>query len=93
MIRKKLIYEEFENIEESKDIDDIENESGTTSTPRKEVVEKIDISNEKNFYNLISQNNGYLKELYNIECENIKLLTGFEIAKIIFDESIRMIII
>ena len=48
MIRKKLIYEEFENIEESKDIDDIENESGTTSTPRKEVVEKIDISKLSN---------------------------------------------
>ena len=41
------------------------------------------------YYNLIAQNNGYLKELYGIRCENTDFLTGFEIGKCIFDNEYK----
>jgi len=68
---------------------------------KKNLLSKIDLSSEINILdngilesrmkNLVSPGDGYLCDVYNIECENVDWLTGWEISKImhrkIIDES------
>ena len=93
----------IEDTSSTVNVSDIEDTTGEvedthvsdTTGASTEIVETISVENnllsdtsiQAQMYNLISPGNGYLSDIYKVECENINWLTGWEIAKIIFDKN------